>query len=428
MKRYAIVVLGVAAALRAGTVSAQLLGGANVPFQRSLSTKEAVTREVETARFRLGPLRLLPVLDLRDVGYNDNVNGSPTKPVSDWTATVAGGTKLVVPLGEKWAIRGTVVPEYTWYLDSEDLRGWGGTYGASLVALFNRLTFEGGGGFRKRSEIVSSEATVARPRETTEGKAEIEVAVLPRFTLFGGYAAAKTRYDDAALVIGGAPTAANLDRDEALWRAGVRYELREWFSVGAQYVGGRQEFVTAPQARDNDQEGWAVTARYDRERFYLDGSVGKRKSEARFAGSPYVPFDTTTYSYFASWFVANPVEIQAGGSRGPVPSISISENYYLESRNFAAVNVTLGRRLVLRGFGSLGTNAYAGAVGAPAGTPKRTDDVTEYGAGATIFVTKAVSLTPLISRYETDSNYSGADRTINRLYVNLVVDFGLETR
>ena len=423
--------IGVAAALLLvipGASRAQLLGGANVPFQRELTTKEAVERESETARFRLGPVKLMPVLGLRDVGYNDNVTGSVSNPVSDWTGTVAGGAKLIVPLGEKWAIRGSVIPEYTWYLDSEDLRSWGGTYTGSVVALFNRLTFEAGAGYQKRSEVVSSEAVVARPRMTTEGKAAIEVDVLPRLAVYGGYDAVKTRYDDAALVIGGAPTAANLDRDEARWLGGVRYRMREWFSLGVQYMGGTQEFVTAPQARDNDQTGWAAVARYDQERFYLSGSVGQRKSEARYAGSPYVPFDTTTYSYFASWFVAHPVEVQVGGSRGPVPSVSISENYYLETRNFAAVNVTLGQRFVLRGYGSLGTNAYAPAIGAPAGTLARSDDVVDYGAGMTFYVSKAVSLTPMISRYETDSNYTNADRTINRLYVNLAVDFGLETK
>ena len=75
-----------------------------------------------------------------------------------------------------------------------------------------------------------------------------------------------------------------------------------------------------------------------------------------------------------------------------------------------------------------GTNNYAGAIGAPAGTPTRSDDITEYGAGMTIHLGKKISLTPLISRYETDSNYSGVDRTINRLYLNLAVDFGLETK
>ena len=166
---------------------AQLLGGANVPFQRTLATREAVERESETARFRLGPVKLMPVLGLRDVGYNDNITGSPLNPVSDWTATIAGGAKLIVPIGEKWAIRGAVIPEYTWYLDSEDLRSWGGTYTGSLVALFNRLTLEAGGGYQKRSEIVSSETLVARPRRTTEGKAEAEVDALPKVAVFGGY-------------------------------------------------------------------------------------------------------------------------------------------------------------------------------------------------------------------------------------------------
>ena len=61
-------------------------------------------------------------------------------------------------------------------------------------------------------------------------------------------------------------------------------------------------------------------------------------------------------------------------------------------------------------------------------SPERTDDITEYGAGLTINLGKAISLTPLISRYSSDSNYAGADRTINRLYLNLAVDFGLETK
>lgn len=411
-----------------GRASAQLLTGSNVPFQRTLSTRAALESEAEAARFRLGPVRLLPVLSLRNVGYNDNVAGSPKEPVSDWTATVAGGARLLLPLGEKLVFRGAVLPEYTWYRDSQELRGGGGTYGGSVVALFNRMTLEAGGGWERRSEVVSTEALTTRPRRTTSARAEAEVDVLPKVSVFGGWEEAGTRYDDDAIVVGGAPTARNLDRDETAWRGGARYRAKEWLWVGAQVSGGTQRFVTAPEARDNDQTAWAGLVRFDRERLYVDLSAGRRKSKARFAGGPYVPFETTTYSFFASWFPAHAVELQGGGRRGPVPSLSIAENYFIETRNFAALNVSLGRRIVLRGFGSLGTNAYAEAIGAPAGRPKREDDVTEYGAGMTIRVSKAISLTPLVSRYETDSNYVGVDRKVDRVYLNLAVDFGLERK
>jgi hypothetical protein len=120
------------------------------PRARTVPLREQVKWEAENAPYRLGPLRVRPLFELRDSGYNNNVFGSETNKVGDYTATISAGVNVLQPLGQKMALRGTAAPEYTWYEKLVERRNFGGAYSASLLGLFNRMTLEGGGGTRQQ--------------------------------------------------------------------------------------------------------------------------------------------------------------------------------------------------------------------------------------------------------------------------------------
>ena len=79
-----------------------------------------------TARFRLGPVRLLPFFELYNVGWTNNALVTSEGTVDDYTASVSAGARLVVPFGQKLFLRGNVAPTYDWYYRTESLRGFGG--------------------------------------------------------------------------------------------------------------------------------------------------------------------------------------------------------------------------------------------------------------------------------------------------------------
>ena len=118
------------------------------PSQRTLPITEQVEQEMATARFRLGPVRLLPFFELYNVGWTNNALVTSEGTIDDYTASAAAGARLVVPFGQKLFLRGYVAPTYDWYYRTESLRGFGGDYSGELLGLFNRLTVGAGGGYK----------------------------------------------------------------------------------------------------------------------------------------------------------------------------------------------------------------------------------------------------------------------------------------
>src|SRR5450759_2929277 len=162
------------------------------PRARTLPLREQLKWEAENAPYRLGSLKVRRLFELRDFGYNNNVFGSETNKVGDFSATVSAGVKVLEPLGQKMALRGTAAPEYTWYNKLLERRSYGGAYSASLFGLFNRMTLEGGGGYLSQVRLVNSESEQAAIQTRTNGLARVEVDILQYVSVFGGFDAVKT--------------------------------------------------------------------------------------------------------------------------------------------------------------------------------------------------------------------------------------------
>src|SRR5450756_648013 len=89
---------------------------------------------------------------------------------------------------------GTVNPEYTYYQKLTDRRLLGGEYGGSLIALFNRLSIEAGGGIDKSIAPVSSELERSAPGRLQDLFARTELEIFRRLSLFGSAQQQQQRY------------------------------------------------------------------------------------------------------------------------------------------------------------------------------------------------------------------------------------------
>jgi hypothetical protein len=387
------------------------------PRARTLPLREQLKWEAENAPYRLGPLKVRPLFELRDFGYNNNVFGSDTNKVGDYTATVSAGVRVLQPLGQKLALLGTAAPEYTWYEKLVDRRNLGGLYSASLLGLFNRMTLEGGGGYLSQVTVINSESEQMAIETRTYGLARVEVDILQYVSVFGGFDAVKSRYNDQGFTEGNAYPADLLDRTEWALRGGIRYRFSGQVGIGAQVEKTREEFVQEGDNRNNDSTAYLLVARYDRPRFYLDASGGYREGKGRDGAAPslYPSYHTGTYSFFASYFLARVVELQVSGHRRPVESNFLDNSYFFETRNAAAVQVSLGQRVGIRGFVSVGPNSYPTEVLVGTNLVARKDDVTEVGGGLLFrfYRNVAVSVGGSLARYA--SNIDAFTRSVLRI-------------
>lgn len=381
-----------------------------VPRHRLVPRREQVRRDLDASR-RLGPLRIQPRLIFRDLGYNNNVFGTPDDPVSDWTATVAAGAHWTLPFGPKMFVQGDVLPEYTYYDQLSERRFFGGTYNASALALFNRLSLEAGVGTNRSLGLVSSETEAAAVRRINDVVLAGEIDLLRRFSVFGRATSERHRFRSEEITRGDLARVTDLDRDDAAVLAGVRYRFSSSldFAVGAERT--RSEFRLRPDERDNESEALLLTVQYNRPRAYINLTVASRAGKP-LAGSTFPPYDSITGSYFASWALTAPVEVQAHGSRRVVYALFADNPYFIETRNGLTVVLRPGNRFAIRAMGEFGDNDYERAVRAGL---RRSDAVRTYGGGISFRVYRDVGLTIAASQSEFDSTLDDYDRSVLRV-------------
>ncbi len=411
--------LAIAVVVCASTASAQLTSDV-VPRQRLVPRREQIRRDLQDSRYRIGPFRLQPELIFRDLGYNNNVFGTPEDPISDWTATVAAGTHWTLPFGPKTYFRGDLLPEYSWYAKETDRRFVGGTYNASAVALFNRLSLEATAGTAKGLATVNSEIEAPVIRRLTDVSFEGELELLRRLSVFGAVQGQRFRHRSRGLEATELARIGELDRDESAVRGGIRYRFRSFFDISVGAERTESEFDAKPLERDNQSEAVILGIHYDRDRFYANVNVADREGKP-LNGSGMTPYQTNTGSYFLSYSLVAPLELQAYGHRRLAYGLHIDNPYFIETRTGGAVGIHLGHRVLLRTFGETGDNAYPVATRVGRNNPavKRNDNALTYGGALAFRLFRNSALTVVVSKTDYDSNTDEFDRSVVRIQSGL---------
>ena len=129
--------------------------------------------------------------------------------------------------------------------------------------------------------------------------------------------------------------------------------------------------------------------------------------------SAFPSYSTNTGSYFVSYSLVAPFEIQVNGHKRVVYGLFAENPYFFENRNGASLIYRLGDRIAIRGFGDVGDNEYPrGLAGGPI---PRVDDVVTVGGGFAIRLYRTAALTIVVSQSEFDSNIDQFDRSVVRV-------------
>ena len=377
--------------------------------------EEQVQQEMADSRFHLGPIRLLPRFSVSEAGYDSNLFGTPPPTVSDWVAAVSAGLHMLLPLGQKMYLRGDALPEYFWYAHHVEQRQVGGQYAASWLGFFNRMSTDLSGDYSKNVAPLSSENEGFVTREFTDGSANIEVNFSRKWSVFAGGAGHRLRY------LGEGANVANvevLDRNELDALMGLRYRLTSFFNVTAEVDGTQAKFVQSSQPRDNRTVAYLLGAYYNRERLFVNLNAGYQVGRP-YNGSAFAPLSTSTGSYFVSYLLTQPIELQAYGHRGTQYSQFQQNAYFIETRNALGMTVKIGRRVSLHGYGEYGNNQYPVAVLTGTELVNREDRFTTVGGGLSVFFFRSASITALVNQRRVSSNIPGLDRSILRFTTNL---------
>jgi hypothetical protein len=364
-----------------------------VPQNRINSSRETIKQAMESARYRVGPVRLFPKLSVANAGYNTNVFGSSENEVSDWEATTTAGARFLLPFGNKVYFQADVLPQYNWYASEKNLRNFGGSYGGTAFAFFNRLSVEASGMYTDFTVTPTSETASPSVQRQTSGSGTLALDVTRALSVLGGGSLRRTRYDS----LPGSPipdaSLADQDRTDSSFFAGVRHSLLGPFVVTLIASDGRAEFVNKASQRDNETRSYVANVLVsNRQRIFVNTTAGYRQGRS-LNGSLLPSFNSPIASAFVSWLPTSSLELQAWGYYRNV-SYSLDPNYplFYESRYGGGPAVRFGQRIRVQLYGSYGKNDYSVASPAAAPPPQASTRRTTYGGSMSVLFSKVIVL------------------------------------
>jgi hypothetical protein len=395
-----------------------------VPRQRTVPVREEIDAQMQGSRYHLGPFRLSPSIIFGGPTYDNNVFGaSGDEPkFSDWTATVSAGTGVLVPIG-RWAyLRGSLFPQYIWYDRLEERRQWGGNYSGGLYLFSNRISFLGTYSSTKTPTYPNDEILTEVLGVSENALGRLEVALTGALSLFAAAQYQRLEYrplGDAPIEVIG--DLADLNRKEGAVRGGVRYKINSYCDVGVGAEATRTEFLVDPENGDNESKAALAAFYYSRPRLFVNLRGGYREGRA-INGSTFPAYDTFTGSGYITYELLRPLDVSLYGHRVVSYALVQDNPYYFDNVGGLGLNIRLGYRVTLRGFGELGENVYPVPVPQTDGPAvKRTDKLTAYGGGLSVLILRSLSVTALASNTEYDSNLPEFDRSVFRFTAGLVL-------
>jgi hypothetical protein len=116
---------------------------------------------IESARWRLGFLRVNAAFELRNVGYDSDVYyGYGSERTPDYTFAAGAPVQVLFPVSKKIILDVFDNPEYMFYLDTQRERAWNNTFSGQVHFALNRVYIQAGGGLANNRRRMSPELEI----------------------------------------------------------------------------------------------------------------------------------------------------------------------------------------------------------------------------------------------------------------------------
>lgn len=380
------------------------------------ATKDELDRETEEARWHLGPLRLSPVVALRDAAYVSNVFTGTSADEPDFTITLAAGLRGYLPIGSKSYLALDALPQYVWWQDQAERRRLNGDYGGSLYGFFNRLTTEATLRRVEEQTFVTPEFEQRIHTRQERFGAALELDLASAFSVFVSAHQIETQnlLDEDELADPRIPAFEQLDREERIARAGVEYRFPSNLSVAVGVEHTETDFLDPARDRSSSGTDPVVEVEYEGTKLQAQASVTRRTLEPE-EGSELAPYDEMNGQLQLTLTPRWRLSYTLYGTRTPVYSLQPGFSHFTSDRLGLSVSAKLGERgSTLTVFGEQGLHDYEpvpGAIVLPGGAT-REDDFSALGTSLRLQVRERLLFSVGVVRTEIDSALPGFDREL----------------
>jgi hypothetical protein len=223
---------------------------------------ESLAQMVETARWKLGLLRVNGCLDIANAGYDADIYyGYLDEAVPDFTLSAGLPVQLLVPLSEKVVVDLYDFPQYLFFLDTKKERAWNNRFRGQTHLALERVYLQAGGGLSDVRNRLSPELDVP-VRERTNRLDGLVLWQASRTTSLAAiYGTADHDFGDASFE--GTDIARALNRKESFFdlTAYVQPRSRVRFFLDGQY--GIYDFIDDGEEVSRDAHSYGVLGGFD---------------------------------------------------------------------------------------------------------------------------------------------------------------------
>jgi hypothetical protein len=411
-----------AAVLLAAGAAGRLSAQSHVGFREEYESIRA------QSRLHVGPVRIVPVFRLTDVGYDSNVyyRAEGTEVVSDLTATLSPELRAYWLIGGSLILSAVESPEYAAYAREASLRSFANSVSGGLRWLVLRR-FALAGEYHRLSHVRRSLSELEhRIRDTATGARASLFFETARGTAIGLAGTMDDfRYKDVASGEVDDIYGLMLDRREASAAFEFDYRVFTASSVFASAGGTRYDFLHAASAW---RDGWSYQA-WTGLRFPLSG---RARGAIRLGWKTFRP-DSAERKPFAGFVAATDVVLRLGRlgltlglDRDNAFSYNETAYYYVDTRGRAGLSLYLAEWLRLDGAVQYGTMAYPDSQqvwfdGAYVVVDRRVDRQQVLSAGPVFRVGGTTGIGLTYNLYTRTSNAPGFD--VRRSFVGAFVTY-----
>jgi hypothetical protein len=384
--------------------------------------KEALEREVEKARYHLGPVRIAPWATVRDVSYVRNIFSTGEALPNDVTATMGAGFRAYLHNGSKATWKAQVLPEYVWWSQQSERRRLNGRYLLDFYGFFNRLTLEAHAGREQQQEIITPEVPVPVSARRDGGQFFVEVEATQTLFAFGRYSFARQESLADTLADPRTGDFQLLDRNERIASAGLSWRPRRPWSLSLGVEHTQEDFDRDVLDRSSTGTSPIVEVHFQGRRFDFRTDLAARSLEAR-QGSMFVPFDDVTGNAVATLRGRNRLSASVYADRNILYSVSVSYAYFTDDKLGASLAMALGRRAQVRFYAEAGTHDFTAF---SAGAPRLREDVFSYGSSVLFRLAPGLEIGLQALHTELDSGLPGGRRSYTSVgtTINLLGEYG----
>jgi hypothetical protein len=200
---------------------------------------------------RLGPVYAKPVLQLKELGVDNNVfNTYGDQQASDFTLTLTPQADIAVPVARRALFQATTAADLVWYAKYAGQRSINPQLDLRGQVFLHRLTLFGGRDYVNTRQRPNQEIDVRARHVDQMLTAGVDVAITPEVSVLVAGHRFTTRYDPA-VEYDNTSLQRTLNRDTDSLEVSTRYRLTPLTSIAVRYDKLRDRFLMSPE-RDSD--------------------------------------------------------------------------------------------------------------------------------------------------------------------------------